>query len=94
MKLWWVHAEALCAFLLAYKLTGDPRHESWFKRVDDYTWSRFPDTEYGEWYGYLNRQGDVALTLKGGKWKGFFHLPRTLIECIDWLEEMEQTGND
>ena len=88
MKLWWVHAEALCAFLLAYKLTGDSRHESWFKRTDDYTWNRFPDPEFGEWYGYLNRQGEPALTQKGGKWKGFFHLPRSLMFCIDWLNEM------
>ena len=90
MKLWWVHAEALCAFLLAYKLTGDPRHEAWFKRVDEYTWSHFPDPVHGEWYGYLSRQGEVALTLKGGKWKGFFHLPRTLMACIDWLKEMDK----
>ena len=90
MKLWWVHAEALCAFLLAYKLTGDTRHEAWFKRVDEYTWNRFPDRQYGEWYGYLSRQGEPALTQKGGKWKGFFHLPRTLMVCIDWLKELEQ----
>ena len=89
MKLWWVHAEALCAFLLAYKLTGKPEHEKWFARIDDYTWSHFPDPAYGEWYGYLNRQGEPAFTQKGGKWKGFFHLPRTLMTCIDWLTEME-----
>lgn len=90
MKVWWVHAEALCAFLLAYKFTGDSRHEAWFKRVDEYTWKHFPDPEYGEWYGYLNRQGEPALSQKGGKWKGFFHLPRSLIVCIDWLNEMEK----
>ena len=92
MKLWWVHAEALCAFLLAYKLTGDSRHESWFNRVDEYTWSHFPDTRCGEWYGYLNRQGEPALSQKGGKWKGFFHLPRSLMVCIDWLAEMEKNS--
>jgi N-acylglucosamine 2-epimerase len=92
MKLWWVHAEALCAFLLAYKLTGNSQHESWFRRVDEYTWDHFPDPLYGEWYGYLDRQGKPALTLKGGKWKGFFHLPRTLMACIDWLAEMEKNS--
>jgi N-acylglucosamine 2-epimerase len=89
MKLWWVHAEALCAFLLAYKLTGESRFESWFKRIDEYTWSHFPDPACGEWYGYLSRQGEPALTQKGGKWKGFFHLPRALMACIGWLKEME-----
>ena len=88
MKLWWVHAEALCAFLLAYKLTGSKAHEEWFLKIHDYTWSHFPDKEYGEWYGYLSRGGDVALTLKGGKWKGFYHLPRALMMCEKWLGDM------
>jgi N-acylglucosamine 2-epimerase len=89
MKLWWVHAEALCAFLLAYRLTGDPACEAWFKRIQEWTWARFPDPEYGEWYGYLERSGEVAHTLKGGKWKGFFHIPRALQTCAGWLEDME-----
>ncbi|HET7838708.1 MAG TPA: AGE family epimerase/isomerase, partial [Rectinemataceae bacterium] len=89
MKLWWVHVEALCAFLLAYKLTGDPVCEAWFHRIHDWTWSHFPDREHGEWYGYLDRRGEVAQSLKGGKWKGFFHLPRALMECSAWLAQME-----
>jgi N-acylglucosamine 2-epimerase len=92
MKLWWVHAEALCAFLLAYRLTGSQTHLDWFRRIDAYTFGHFPDPEHGEWYGYLDRRGDPALTLKGGKWKGFFHTPRALMACIDWLADMEQHG--
>lgn len=92
MKLWWVHVEALCAFLLAYKLTGDPACEAWFRKIHDWTWSRFPDHEHGEWYGYLDRRGDVALSLKGGKWKGFFHIPRGLLACIRWFGEMEMAS--
>ncbi|MDR2257608.1 MAG: AGE family epimerase/isomerase [Treponema sp.] len=92
MKLWWVHAEALCAFLLAYKLTGRSEHEEWFHKIDEYTFGHFPDLQYGEWYGYLDRRGDPALTQKGGKWKGFFHLPRTLMTCIDWFKDMETHG--
>jgi len=89
MKLWWVHAEALCAFLLAYKLSGDPACEAWFRKIHEWTWSHFPDPEFGEWYGYLDQRGEVALTLKGGKWKGFFHVPRALLACMRWLEDME-----
>lgn len=88
MKLWWVHAEALCAFLLAHKLTGSAAHEAWFHRIHEYTWARFPDPQHGEWYGYLDRQGTPAFSLKGGKWKGFFHLPRALYTCEGWLREM------
>jgi len=89
MKLWWVHAEALCAFLLAYRYTKDPRFWEWFERTDTYTFSHFPDPTYGEWFGYLHRGGDPANTLKGGKWKGFFHIPRALLVCIETLRALE-----
>lgn len=88
MKLWWVHAEALCAFLLAYKLLGKQEHLNWFLHISDYSFRHFSDPEYGEWYGYLDRQGEPALTQKGGKWKGFYHLPRALYTCEQWLSEM------
>lgn len=79
-KLWWVHAEALVALAKGYKLTGDVRCANWFERVHNYTWSHFRDPEYGEWFGYLNRRGEVLLPLKGGKWKGCFHIPRALYQ--------------
>ena len=92
MKLWWVHAEALCAFLLAYKVTRKPIYWEWFRRVDDYVWARFDDPGHGEWFGYLHRAGDPATTQKGGKWKGCFHVPRALLTCIRILEEIEALG--
>lgn len=60
----------------------------WFKRVHDYTWSHFADKEHPEWFGYLNRRGEVLLPLKGGKWKGCFHVPRGLFQCWQLLEEL------
>jgi len=89
MKLWWVHAEALCAFLLAYKLTGRAVFWEWFRRIDDYVWARFDDPADGEWFGYLHRAGDPSTTQKGGKWKGCFHIPRALLTCIRFFEEIE-----
>ena len=89
MKLWWVHAEAMNAMLLAYRLTGSQAHAQWFERLCAYSFDCFSDKDHGEWFGYLNRQGEPALTLKGGKWKGFFHLPRTLMLCERWLLEMK-----
>ena len=78
MKLWWVHNEAILATLYAYRLTGDGRFLTWFRQLDDWTWQRFPDPQYGEWFAYLNRRGEVTHTMKGGKWKTFFHVPRCL----------------
>ena len=90
MKLWWVHAEAINAFLLAHKLTGRQEHLDWFKRLHNYSFEHFSDHEYGEWYGYLDREGRPVFGLKGGKWKGFFHLPRMLMVCERWLNEMAE----
>ncbi len=88
MKLWWVHCEALIATLHAYRLTKDPTLLEWFKKIDEWTWTHFPDPEHGEWYGYLNRRGEPTHLLKGGKWKTFFHLPRFLLICIEQLNRL------
>jgi N-acylglucosamine 2-epimerase len=87
-KLWWVHVETLISLLKGYHLTQSEDCLRWFERVHDYTWSHFKDTEYPEWFGYLNRQGEVLLTLKGGKWKGCFHIPRGLYQCWEILKEL------
>jgi N-acylglucosamine 2-epimerase len=80
-KLWWVHLEALVALAMGYALTRRQACWDWYHKVHDYAWHHFPDPAYGEWYGYLNRQGEVLLPLKGGKWKGCFHVPRALYRC-------------
>ena len=91
-KLWWVHMETLIALLKGYLHTGDERMLSWFDKVHDYTWSHFSDQEYGEWFGYLNRRGEVLLPLKGGKWKGCYHVPRGLFQCWKTAESMEKNS--
>ena len=87
-KLWWVHIETLISLLKGYQLTGDKQCLDWFEKVHEYTWSHFKDNEYPEWYGYLNRRGEVLLPLKGGKWKGCFHVPRGLYQCWQILEDI------
>ncbi|MFM7384036.1 MAG: AGE family epimerase/isomerase, partial [Microcystaceae cyanobacterium] len=80
-KLWWVHLETLVALVMGYRLTGNMDCWQWYQKVHDYAWANFADPEYGEWFGYLNRQGEVLLPLQGGKWKGCFHVPRALFLC-------------
>jgi N-acylglucosamine 2-epimerase len=87
-KLFWVHAETLVACLMGYAATGRKECMTWFERVHEYTWQHYPDPSYGEWFGYLNRRGEVYLPLKGGKWKGCFHVPRTLFLCAKVLGEI------
>jgi len=87
-KLWWVHVEALVALAKGFQHTGDLRCKEWFEKVHDYTWSHFKDQQYGEWFGYLNRRGEVLLPLKGGKCKGCFHIPRSLYQVWKTLETL------
>lgn len=87
-KLWWVHIETLITMLKGYQLTGNAKCLEWFERIHNYVWTHFTDKEYPEWFGYLNRQGEVLLSLKGGKWKGCFHVPRGLFQCWQILEDL------
>lgn len=79
MKLWWPHTEAIYATALAYSLTRETRWLSWMERLDHYAFSHFADPEYGEWFGYCDRQGNVSSTAKGNNYKGCFHVPRMLL---------------
>lgn len=90
-KLWWVHLEALVALSMGYALTGQDACWDWYQKVHDYTWSKFPDPEIGEWFGYLNRRGEMLLPLKGGKWKGCFHVPRALYRCWQNFTEISKS---
>ena len=89
-KLWWVHQEALIALSKAYKHTQRQDVWTWFEKVHQYAWSHFSDPKNGEWFGYLNQQGEPLTTLKGGKWKGCFHTPRTMYECWQSFEQMSK----
>lgn len=91
-KLWWVHAESLVALAKGYQLTGRGECWEWYEKVHEYTWPRFPDPEHGEWFGYLNRRGEVLLNLKGGKWKGCFHVPRALYLCYREFQNTDKHG--
>ena len=88
-KLWWVHIESAIAMIKGYQLTGNKKCLEWFEKLDEYMWSRFKDALHPEWFGYLNRRGEMLLPLKGGKWKGCFHVPRGLFEIWQILEKCE-----
>lgn len=89
MKFWWPHNETIIATLMAHLLTGDKRYADMHQQIHDWSYRHFPDCEYGEWYGYLHRDGRVSVQLKGNLWKGPFHLPRMQLECWRLLEVNE-----
>lgn len=88
-KLWWVHIETMISLLKGYQHIGSKECWYWYKKVHDYTWSHFKDQNNPEWWGYLNRKGEVLLDLKGGKWKGCFHVPRGMYQCWQTLEKIQ-----
>jgi N-acylglucosamine 2-epimerase len=90
MKLWWPHTEALYALLLAYDVTRDEKYAKKFEMMHDYSFNGFEDKEYGEWFGYLHRDGSVSNTLKGSIFKGPFHLPRALMLATKLLYKMDK----
>lgn len=86
MKLWWPHTEAIYALVLAYEKTREGKWLDWLRRVDDYAFRTFVDWEFGEWFGYCDRQGRPANRMKGGPYKGFFHVPRCLLFSLQRLK--------
>jgi N-acylglucosamine 2-epimerase len=88
LKLWWPHSEALYALLFAWAITGRTDLRKWYAKVHDYTFGAFPDKKYGEWFGYLNRDGSRIWTAKANGWKGFFHIPRALFRCYQLLDQI------
>lgn len=89
MKLWWPHNEAIIASLLMYKNTGKKEYEDWFYKLCDYAFSAFSDPAYGEWFGYLRRDGKpTEPPCKGHTYKGFFHVARMLDTCIELLKDI------
>ena len=94
MKLWWPHCETLYASLLAWRLTGKAWYGQMFQQVHDYTFQHFPDPDHGEWFGYLRRDNTLSTTLKGGTWKGPFHVPRALLLGWQLLEAAGEEAGD
>ena len=89
MKLWWPHDEALIASMMLFRDTGNVKYLEKFEQTLDYCQAHFSDRAYGEWYGYLRRDGLPTMpSTKGSTFKGPFHLPRMLSMVDGMLKEL------
>ena len=89
MKLWWPHNEILIASMMIYRDTGDEKYLNYFYQTLDYCKEHFADPEFGEWYGYLRRDGKPTMpSTKGSTFKGPFHLPRSLIMVDTMIDQI------
>ena len=85
MKLWWPHNEILISSMMLYRDTGKEEYLDWFYKTLDYCKTYLSDPEYGEWYGYLRRDGKPTMPpCKGSTFKGPFHLPR-MLSMVDMM---------
>ncbi len=90
MKFWWPQCETIIASLMAYRENPKSEYLAIHKLCHDWTYSKFPDSEYGEWYGYLHRDGTVAQPAKGNIFKGPFHIPRMMVRSLELCNELTQ----
>ncbi len=90
MKFWWPQNEAIIATLLAYTITGNEKYRQWHEQIHEYAYKHFLDNEFGEWYGYLHRDGRISQPAKGNMFKGPFHLPRQEWYCFKMLENLQK----
>lgn len=91
MKFWWPQCETIICALYAYLMTGDDKYLEMHRKAHEWAYAHFPDVQFGEWYGYLHRDGTVAQPAKGNIFKGPFHIPRMMIRskllCDEILNE-------
>ncbi|MCH4100417.1 MAG: AGE family epimerase/isomerase [Prevotella sp.] len=91
MKFWWPQCEAILSSLYAYLGTGDEEYLYRHQQISEWTYAHFPDKEYGEWYGYLHRDGTIAQPAKGNLFKGPFHVPRMMIKGYTLCQDILKT---
>lgn len=88
MKFWWPQTEAVIATLYAYEATANARYLEMHRLANDWMMEYLPDPVYGEWFGYLHRDGSVAQSAKGNIFKGPFHIPRMLVKSTMLIGEI------
>lgn len=79
MKFWWPQCEAIIATLMAWRITGENEYREWYQQCHRWAFEHLADPIYGEWFGWLRRDGQPTHHAKGSLWKGPFHLPRMLM---------------
>ena len=91
MKFWWPQCETILASLFAWQATHNEKYLQMHRRAFEYAFGAFSDPVFGEWYGYLHRDGTVAQPAKGNLFKGPFHIPRMMLLATQLYDEILAT---
>ena len=85
-----MHAETLYALASIAVETGSEERLKRFLDMHNWCQRFFYDSEYGEWYCELYRDGSPKLTDKGTLWKAAYHVPRALMMVMLLFENYSQ----
>ena len=67
---------------------GNPFDDEYAEYLKSQFLNADSDPEFGEWLGYLRRDGEPTLPpCKGHTYKGPFHVMRMLAKCVKMLED-------
>ena len=88
LKAWWPQNEAATAALRAFEASGDREFLEMFEMVEEYAWRHLRDPQGPEWFAYAAVDGRQVHSYKGSRFKGFFHLPRHLMDCVAVLDRL------
>lgn len=90
-KIWWVQAEALLALAHSALLNENECHYKHFIDLYEYIEIYFRDKEYGEWFSFCKRDGEIISDNKGFELKGPYHVTRCLAKIIKLIDEYIST---
>ena len=84
-KEFWQQAEVLTCLLDAYLLFKDEKYWRAYKNVHRFVFDKVINSDVGEWYPLLTRQGEPIWTHMGHSWKINYHSVRSMIQSIQRL---------
>jgi mannobiose 2-epimerase len=92
-KDWWPQAEGVVGFLNAYRITGVAEFAEAALRTWDFIDACVVDHVGGEWYTRVSRDGVPEAGLsKVDFWKCPYHNTRAMLETIERIQQLQESG--
>jgi len=85
-KVWWVQTEAIVSVLYMNRMTEEPKYLDVFEKTAGFIENNMVDWETGEWHATVTPEGE-QLGDKASPWKAGYHNGRSMIECLQILEQ-------
>lgn len=93
-KEWWQNSESLVGYLDAYECLGEQKYFDAFLKSWDFARAHMINHEIGEWRQLLDREGKVLVGDIGNPWKAFYHSGRSIMECMNRLQRIQNDADN